>query len=176
MELSEFIAILRQYKRFIAAVILLALGASVAVSVIRVQTTEASFSLIIRPKVIESTQNFEFTDVLEASDRMTRMTENWMNAQQRALATRRLGNQVITISFNSHNEEAARAQMSDILTRSNTLLASLSPTPGLGAFEALVSDFSFHPRNPYWLFSLSIGFFAGLVVALFGALFRHYLA
>lgn len=175
MELYEYFVIFGKYKKIIA---LLTLGGLVIASMISfawARGREATFSLIVRPKIVEKTDRFSFSDILQASDLMTRMGENWLNEGGFDIRTRRLGSQVIRVSFFENNQEAAKNRMADIEHRTNVFLASLSPTQGLGAFEALGADFSFYQRNPQWKYSLSTGFFLGLLAGLMVALFLHYL-
>ena len=176
MELYEYLKIFKRYKRAIVSVTLFAIILSAFISVIRSSQYEASFSLIIRPKVLEKTENFQLTDAIEASDRVSRMTESWIREQKWGLTTKRLGAQAIKISFQEASAQSGRKRMEDIKNQSNVFISSLSSTGGLGSFEALGADFSFNKKNPYWIRTLLAGFFAGIVIGLLSALFRHYLS
>ncbi|MBI3334902.1 MAG: hypothetical protein HY001_00180 [Candidatus Portnoybacteria bacterium] len=175
MELYEYLKIFKAYKRLIFSIILVGVLLAFSISAYRAQQYEASFFLVIRPKVIEKTENFQLTDIFEASDRVTRMTENWLREQRLDIKTKRLGNQLIKISHLESKEDVAQKQMQGITKKSNEFLSSLSPTNGLGSFEALSADFLFQKRSPYWTLSLSAGIIIGLFAGLFFALFSHYL-
>lgn len=175
MELYEYIKIFKRYRYKIAAVAMVFVFAGLGMSFVRFTQYEGSFSLIIRPKALEKTENFRLADALEASDRMSRMTENWIKEQKWGIITKHLGDQIIKISFQDASESNGRKRMESIKEKSNGFIASLSPTSGLGAFEALSSDFSFKKRDPYLLAFLVGGFLAGFVAGLFLSLFKHYL-
>lgn len=174
MELYEYITIFKRYRRTVIAIVLLGLAAGIFMSVIRSSQYEASFSMIIRPKILEKTEDFKLVDAIDASDRVTRMTENWLNDKKIALTTKRLGNQIIKISLDEQNETSARERMKFIQEKSNIFIASLSPTPERGSFETLATDFSFRGRDPLWRVSLFGGLAIGAVIGFFLALFRYY--
>lgn len=176
MELREYLKIFSRYRGIIIASVAISIVLAITTSIARLQQSEASFSLIVRPKAIEKTENFQFTDALEASDRVTRMTENWLNEKQLGISTRRLGNQFIAITLSAQSEQAARAQMEHILIQTNAFLSSLSATQVFASFESLATDFSFERKNPFWSISLTLGIIIGLLAGLFGALLAHYLA
>lgn len=176
MELYEYIKIFKAYKKFVFGITFLGVLLAFLISAYRAQQYEASFSLIIRPKVIEKTENFQLTDMFEASDRVTRMTENWLKEQNLNIKTKRLGSQFVKVSFLEKDENMARKRVDEITKKSNEFLSSLSPTAALGSFEALNKDFIFTTRNPYWVLSLTAGLIIGIFFGAFGALLKHYLA
>lgn len=175
MELYEYIKIFKKYRRKIISIIIVVILAALGMSFIRSTQYEAEFSMIIRPKILEKTEDFKLVDAIDASDRVTRMTESWLNDKKIALTTKRLGNQIIKISFDEQNETSARERMKFIQDKSNSFIASLSPTPERGSFEALATDFSFRGRDPLWMVSLFGGLAIGAVIGFFAALFRYYL-
>lgn len=175
MELSEYIDIVMRYRRTFLIILLASIVLAGLFSLYRSAQSQASFSLIIRPRALAA-DRFQFSDMLEASDRVTSMTANWLQGQAGNVNVSRLGNQFIRVSLDSAREASAKQIQADILKRTNGFLASLAPTQDLGSFEALVSDFSFGHKNPYWLLSISLGAFAGLVIGFFATLLRHYLA
>lgn len=174
MELYEYISIFKKYRRKIISIVIVAMLGALGMGAIRSTQHDASFSMIIRPKVLEKTENFQLTDALEASDRVSRMTENWIKEQGWNIKTKRLGAQIITIAFQEKSESAGRGEMEDIKEKSDAFIASLSSSPELGAFELLGSNFSFQKRKPYWAEFLLAGFIIGLLVGFFLALFKHY--
>jgi len=176
VELSEYIDIVVRYKKTFLTILLASIVLASLSSLYRSRQSQASFSLIIRPRVLVKADRFQFTDVLEASDRVTGMTANWLQGQAGNVNVSRLGNQFIRISLDSASEASAKQIQAGIRKGTNGFLASLAPTQELGSFEVIVSDFSFGHKNPYWLLSISLGAFTGLVVGFFAALFRHYLA
>lgn len=173
IELRDVIRILAGQKRIIIAAALLGLVVGATVNGWRSRQSEGTFSLIIRPKVIEKTENFQLTDVLEASDRVTRMTENWLKEQQLNIATKRLGNQFIRVSFTEQSQTRADERITDITSRTNTFLGALSPAQGLGSFEALAADKAFGQRQAYRALFIGAGLFLGLIMGLFVALVRY---
>lgn len=176
MELAEYIAIIKRHKtlalQIFGGFLILALAVSFFIS----QQEQADFSLIIRPKVIEKTEGFQLTDVLEASDRVTRMTQSWLKEEGLDIRVRRLGNQFLKVSFSATDETFAKERMDSINKNTNEFLSSLSPSGGLGSFEAVTSDFIFGAKNPRWTLSISVGVILGILFAIFGAFFKHYLA
>ncbi len=176
MELIEYIRIIKQYKvlalQILGGVIIIAL----AISFVFSQQQQAVFSLIIRPKVIEKTEGFQFTDVLEASDRVTRMTQSWLKEEGLDIGIGRLGNQFLKVSFSTSDETFAKERMASINKNTNEFLSSLSPSGGLGSFEAVTSDFVFGAKDPRWILSISAGVILGIMSALFGVFLKYYLA
>lgn len=175
MELREYIKIIKNHKIFALEIIGLTVIIALAISFIRTKQEQAVFSLIIRPKVIEKTEGFQLTDALEASDRVTRMMQNWLKEERSDIRVKRLGNQFIKVSFSAADETFAKERVDNINKNTNEFLSSLSPSGGLGSFEAVTADFAFETKNPRWIVSVSAGLIIGLFLGLFGALFKHYL-
>jgi capsular polysaccharide biosynthesis protein len=174
MELYELIKIFKQFKGRILVITFLGLLIALGISTIIAGQQEATFSLIIRPKTLVAGENFQLTDVFEASDRVTRMTENWLKEQDLEVKTKRLGNQFIKISFNGESRSQAQARMEEVTGQSNSFLSSLSPTQELGAFEAVSSDFTFGNKEANSLIAGIAGLIVGMFIGLFYALFAYY--
>lgn len=177
MELREYVNIVKKYKKTVLLCIAAGIGAAFLFALTGYRGYEASLSLAIRPASLDQTTQFQYGGfyVLEASDRVTRMLEQWFKRGGLPIILRRLGNQYLEITF-ARKEEAQLEPLKETVTqRIQTFLASLSKFPQQ-SFEAVIIDFSSHKQVAPFGMLLAIGFIGGLIAGLFAALFRHYLS
>lgn len=175
MELGEYLKIFKTYRKTIIGFTIIGILLALIWSVIGYRGFTGYLSLIIRPAFPQQTADFQYNGYysLEASDRVTRMTEQWIKQQNFPLTLRRLGNQYLQITFKEESQEDVK-QTSEIIQKQIELfLHSLTKYPQ-NSFEAVTVNFSSKKQTPPIRIVLILGFLGGLFFGVFSALFKHY--
>lgn len=175
MELREYIKIFRAQKKMIIGFAVLGFLCALAFSFIAYQGYKGSLSLVVRPAFSEQSQDFHYSGfyALEASDKVTRMAQEWLKRKEPDASVLLLGSQYLEITFVKENEKELARYRDAVLKNAATFVQSLSKYPQ-NAFEVYAASFIVKKQTPYFSLNLVIGAATGLLLGIFAALFNHY--
>lgn len=175
MELKDYLSIGKTYKKVIFGAGLLGTVIALVASSMLSQGYEGEISFIIRNTNTQETTEFQYDAyyALEASDRITRMTEQYVKQEGLDVATKRLGNQYLVVSYTDKSLEELETKTQRLRERIPSFVSSLAPAPEQ-KFEAVAQEVKEQERQARWTQNILAGLIAGLFVGIMLALLDYY--